>query len=134
MKPKFKNTLAWEQAQLLMQPAFIRVVDNIRKQLEESNWQGTYQEIETPYPGYLLCLSDRDRSIKIDLWDLCFQICFLDYNCAERETIDETSQASQEIDIDTSLIDETGDVDWHRLETKTQQLVQEVFANLPDRL
>jgi len=132
MKPKFKNTLAWEQAQLLMQPAFIRVVDNIRKQLDESNWQGTYQEIETPYPGYLLCLNDRDRSIKIDLWDLCFQICFLNYNPSEVETRDQTSQASQEIDIDTSLIDETGDVDWHRLEAKTQQLVQEVFANLPE--
>jgi hypothetical protein len=132
MKPKFKNTLAWEQAQLLMQPAFIRVVDNIRKQLDESSWQGTYQEIETPYPGYLLCLSDRDRSITVDLWDLCFQICFLDYQPSKIESIDETTQTSLEIDIDTSLLDETGDVDWHRLETKTQQLVQEVFAKLPE--
>ncbi len=31
MKPTFKNRLAWEQAQILMQPAMLRVVDNIRK-------------------------------------------------------------------------------------------------------
>jgi hypothetical protein len=47
------------------------------------------------------------------------------------QIVDETEETTQEIDVDTSLIDETGDVDWHRLETKTQQLVKEVFANLP---
>ena len=57
MKPKFKNKQAWEQAQLLMQPAFIRVIDNLRKQLEQSSWKGTYQEIITPYPGYQLRLT-----------------------------------------------------------------------------
>ena len=36
MNPKFKDIIAWEQAQLLMQPAFIRVLDNLRKQLELS--------------------------------------------------------------------------------------------------
>lgn len=131
MKPKFKTALAWEQAQLLMQPAFIRVIDNIRKQLDESSWQGTYQEIQTPYPGYLLCLTQGDRSVKVDLWSLCFQVCFLDYNPAQIQIVDETEETTQEIEVDTSLIDETGDVDWHRLETKTQQLVKEVFANLP---
>jgi hypothetical protein len=44
MKPTFKNTLAWEQAQVLMQPAMLRVVDNIRKEIENSHWQGTYKE------------------------------------------------------------------------------------------
>jgi hypothetical protein len=29
MNPKFKDITAWEQAQLLMQPAFIRVLDNL---------------------------------------------------------------------------------------------------------
>jgi hypothetical protein len=124
MKPKFKNALDWEQAQLLMQPAFIRVVDNLRKQLDESEWQGTYQEIQSPYPGYLLCLTRRDRSVNVDIWDLCFQICFLEYNPSQ-------TQESQAVEIDTSLIEETGDVDWQRLETKAQQLVKQIFANLP---
>lgn len=130
MQPKFKNTLDWEQAQLLMQPAFIRVIDNIRKQLELSTWQGTYQEIQTPYPGYLLCLTQHDRSITVDLWELCFKVCFRDYAPQSLNTT-EHSNTSQEVEIDTSLIDERGEVDWERLEAKTQHLVQQIFANLP---
>jgi hypothetical protein len=122
MKPKIKDQLAWEQAQLLMQPAFIRILDNIRKQLEESDWQGTFQEIQTPYPGYLLSLTRQDRSIDIDLWELCFEVCFLDYQSDRMD--------SPEVDIDTSLIDETGDVDWQLLETKAQNTVKKVFDNL----
>ena len=44
MKPKFKDINAWEQAQLLMQPAFIRVVDNLGKQVALSVWEASYQE------------------------------------------------------------------------------------------
>ena len=55
MKPTFKNTLAWEQAQVLMQPAMLRVVDNIRKEIENSHWKGTYKEVTAPIPGYHLC-------------------------------------------------------------------------------
>jgi hypothetical protein len=127
MKPKFKDAIAWEQAQLLMQPAFIRTIDNIRKQLEESSWQGTYQEIQSPYPGYVLCLTQGDRSVNVDLWNLCFEVCFLDYPSNPTAT----TQEEQEVEIDTSLIDETGEVDWHRLETKTQHLVNRIFASLP---
>ncbi|MEG3438374.1 hypothetical protein V0288_14685 [Pannus brasiliensis CCIBt3594] len=124
MKPRFKNRLAWEQAERLMQPAFIRVLDNLRKQLENSPWAGTFQEIETPYPGYRLCLTRGEHSTTVDLWDLCFRICFLDYPADE-------SGESQEIDIDTALLDETGEVDWHGLETKTDRVIRQLFANLP---
>ncbi|WP_013323286.1 hypothetical protein [Gloeothece verrucosa] len=129
MKPKFKDTRAWEQAQLLMQPAFIRVMDNLRKQLEESSWSGTYQEIQTPFPGYQLCLTHQHHSVTVNIWDLCFKICFIDYPISS--STEASIDNSQEVDIDPALIDETGDVDWHRLETKTQYLVKEVFANLP---
>jgi len=66
MNPKFKDIIAWEQAQLLMQPAFIRVLDNLRKQLENSLWKGTYTEIQDPYPSYLLlsALFDLSRSLR----------------------------------------------------------------------
>lgn len=33
-----------QQAERLMQPALIRVVDNLRKRLETSDWRGDYQE------------------------------------------------------------------------------------------
>lgn len=124
MKPRFKNRLAWEQAERLMQPAFIRVLDNLRKQLENSPWEGTFQEVTTPYPGYRLCLTRGEHSTTVDLWDLCFQICFLDYPA-------DALGENREIDIDTGLLDETGDVDWHALETKTDRVIRQLFANLP---
>ncbi|MBR8827364.1 MAG: hypothetical protein DSM107014_05570 [Gomphosphaeria aponina SAG 52.96 = DSM 107014] len=120
MKPKFKNTLAWEQAQLLMQPAYIRLMDNLRKELEQSVWEGSYQEVETPLPGHQMLLTYQERSVTVDIWTLCFQVCFLDYH----------PNQTTNVEIDTSLIDETGDVDWQRLETKTQNVVRQVFANL----
>ena len=66
-------------------------------------------------------LLQRDaRQVNIDLWDLCYQVCFLNY-----------SSENTAVDIDTTLIDEYGDVDWQHLETKTQELVKQVFASLP---
>lgn len=161
MPPKITNSDAWRQAELLMQPAFIRVVDNIRKQLDASPWKGTYQDVliwpasttdetkalvnqllqdmETatpaqaeeiratlarlpmPHPGYHLLLQRQDQHVSIDLWDLCYQVCFLNY-----------SPEGSVVDIDASLIDEFGDVDWQRLEDKTKQLVEQFFASLPE--
>ncbi|WP_448572108.1 hypothetical protein [Trichothermofontia sp.] len=41
MALKFASVTAWEQANLLLQPALIRLVDNLRKHLEQStDWQG----------------------------------------------------------------------------------------------
>ncbi len=125
MKPKFKNTVAWQQAELLMQPALIRIVDQVRKQLEQTTWKATYKDVQTPIPGYQLCLEKQDASICVDLWELCYQVCFRNYQPTHAE------EESQEVEIDISLIDETGDVDWQSLDTKAQQLVEQVFADLP---
>jgi hypothetical protein len=161
MLPKITNSVAWQQAELLMQPAFIRVIDNIRKQLDESNWTGTYhdvliwppdttdeikalvtrllEEMETatseeadeirktlarlpmPYPGYHLRLQRQQQQASIDLWNLCYQVCFLNYSPDE-----------EEVAIDTSLIDELGEVDWLRLDAKAKELVELAFANLAE--
>jgi hypothetical protein len=125
MKPKFKDMVAWHQAELLMQPALIRIVDQVRKQLETTTWKATYNDVQTPIPGYQLCLEQNGTSVCVDLWDLCYQVCFRDYHPTHAE------QESQEIEIDTSLIDETGDVDWQGIDTKAQQLVEQIFADLP---
>ena len=66
MKPKFKTRIAWEKAQILMQPSLIRILDNIRKQLDTSSWQGSYQEINHPIPGYILCLTNGKNQKEID--------------------------------------------------------------------
>jgi hypothetical protein len=161
MLPKITNSSAWQQAELLMQPAFIRVVDNIRKQLDESSWKGTYHDVliwpanttdetkalvnqllqamETatpeeveeiratltrlpmPHPGYHLLLQRQEQQVSVDLWDLCYQVCFLNFN-----------PENTAVDIDTSLIDQLGDVDWLSLEEKTKRLVKQVFASLPE--
>jgi hypothetical protein len=117
MPPKFKNNLAYQQAELLMQPAFIRVLDNIRKETEISNWQSSYEEITEPFPGYLLCLKKEKTIKKINVWDICFQVCFVDYKHQEDETVK----------IDLNLVDEKGELNWHNLEEKTQQIVKNIF-------
>lgn len=122
MLPKFKTVADWEQAEILMQPCLIRVIDNIRKQLEESKYQGSYQEITEPIPGYQLTLTNSDVTVIVNIWELCFKVCFLDYQ----------PSSALEVKIDSSLIDETGlEVDWQRLETKAQYHVNQVFLNLP---
>jgi hypothetical protein len=160
MQPKFSDVESWQQAELLMQPAFIRLLDNIRKQLDESNWKGTYQEVPvwpetvsdemkakvqllqtelktaapdqvdaieqalaelpTPHPGYELCLQRDDRQVCVDIWEICYQICF------------QPTAVGQPVEIDQSLIDSAGEVDWHRLDDKTKALVEELFGNLRD--
>lgn len=125
MKPKFKDMVAWQQAEMLMQPALIRILDQVRKQLENTTWKATYNNVETPLPGYELCLERNDTSVCVDLWELCFKVCFRNYGPTHTEA------ESQEVEIDTSLIDETGDVDWQCLDTKAQHLVEQVFADLP---
>lgn len=161
MPPKITNSVAWNQAELLMQPTFIRVVDNVRKLLDNSSWKGTYhdvltwaagtseetkaivtqmvQELETatpeeaeqiretlaklptPHPGYHLCLQRQEQQVNVDLWELCYQVCFLEYTLSD-----------DEVDIDTSLLDETGDVEWNLLDKKAKKVVEAVFTSLPD--
>ena len=130
MKPKFKTNLAWEQAQLLMQPALIRVLDNIRKQLDASDWKGTYDEVTEPIPGYILTLSKGDRSLEIDIWQLCYQVCFQDYALPQQHLFSNIEQRSIEVDIDERLLSDTGELDWHLIETKAQQTVRSVFSDI----
>ena len=131
MKPKFKTRLAWEQAQALMQPALIRIIDNLRKQLEESEWEGTYKEVTDPFPGYHLCLTRQKRSLEIDIWQLCYQVCFNNYVPLPENMFSQDDRSTQEVDVDTRLLDEMGEVDWQLIEAKAQKSVRQLFANLP---
>jgi len=158
-----------------MQPAFIRVIDNIRKHLDQSPWRGTYRdvhvwpkgtkpeaklrvmqlqrELETanseeaadiqnaldhlprPFPGYELCLHHHDQEVTVDLWQLCFEVCFSNYD-RDQPSPDEAADAecveSEFVEIDTSLIDlDTGEVDWHQLDEKAKAIIGDVFTKLP---
>ena len=130
MKPQFKTRLAWEKAQVLMQPALIRVLDNIRKQLDVSSWRGSYREVTEPIPGYILSLTKDDRTLEFDIWQLCYQVCFQNYTPIPQHIFSELEQRSVDVEIDDRLLDETGELDWQLIEAKAQQAVRQVFDNL----
>ncbi|MBD2093126.1 hypothetical protein H6F67_25100 [Microcoleus sp. FACHB-1515] len=193
MTPKFADAIAWQQAEILMQPVFIRIIDNLRKQLEQTTWKGTYHDTQTwpdgvtddikaqvldlhqqlirasddheiaeiehtlaqlPrfQPGYELWLepgdtvpqasdtipeaqsdtvpqasdtvpgAQSDRQIKLDLWQLCYQVCFRDYHPGTPDDL---------IAVDTDLLDEDGEVDWFLLDQKAKHLIEQTFRQLP---
>jgi hypothetical protein len=128
MVPKFVDRLAYQQAEFLLQPIYIRIIDRIRQQSETSTWTVSYEEVQTLQPTNYLCLQAGDRQVRYDLWDLCYQVCFLDYHGSHTEL------ESQLVAIDTSLIDmEAQAPDWHRIDEKAQAVVVRVFENLSDR-
>ena len=130
MKPQFKTRPAWDKAQLLMQPAFIRILDNIRKQLEKSRWKGSFKDVTHPIPGYLLCLTQGDRSVEIDIWQLWYQVVSNNYTLTLQNLFSADDQSSYELEIDDRLLDETGEIDWHLIEAKAQQSVRQIFEHL----
>lgn len=163
-RPRFVDTANWQQAEVLMQPVFIRLVDNLRKAMEQSAWKGDYREdwiwpegvsaetqaevqqlqaqlktappdqaasleakltqLPQPFPSYTLHLTRDDKAVSVDLWQLCYQICFKNYHPMLIQ-VDEVP-----VEVDTSLFDEAGEVDWQRLDHKAQQIVQQIFASL----
>lgn len=154
----------WQQLKLLMQPAFIRLVDQIGKQLGQSGWAGSYETVETwpegttpetkaqvsqlqeqaekatpeqtvvleemlaqlPQPeiDYLLYLKKHDHQVKVNLWELCYQVCSNNYNPSADQSIDQ-------IRVDRHLIDAMGEVDWQALDGKARRVVAQVFSQLP---
>lgn len=42
---------SWEQAERLMQPAFIRLMDHLRHQLEQTDWASQYETLNQWPPG-----------------------------------------------------------------------------------
>jgi hypothetical protein len=126
MLPKFANELAWQQADFLMQPVYIRVIDRIRQQSETSTWQVSYEEVQIPHPTNYLCLKFGERVVKFDIWDLCYQVCFLNYFGSHGELETKT------VEVDTSLIDMAAQTpDWHKLDNKANEVIANLFNNLP---
>lgn len=163
MKPTFADEATWEKTNVLMQPAFIRLLDNIRKLTEEySTWKSSYQEnlvwddaiseeergriallqqelksttdndraytieqiLETlpkPYPAYEWKLERGEEIVTIDVWELCYKICF---------TVDYDPRVDRPAKVDESLFDD-GEVDWRVLDEKAKRLVTEILSQLP---
>jgi hypothetical protein len=154
--PSFATPLAQQQIHLLMQPALIRVIDNIRKQLEDSSWQSRYEDdmvwsaqttetqkqqfmmlqqmldtvedenqdellvalsqLPQPQHIYTLILTEVNQERRVDIWQLCYQVCCQQYDAAN---------PALALEADTDLFDpDLADVDWIRLDEKAKAIVQ----------
>ncbi len=109
-----------------MQPIYIRIIDRIRQQSEVSTWKVSYEEVRDPHPIHYLCLEFEQRQLKFDIWDLCYQVCFLNYDGSHSEL------ESQIVEVDTNLIDmDASSPDWMRLDNKAKDVIARIFDNLP---
>ena len=161
--PAFSTPSDREQIEQLMQPALIRTIDNLRKQLDEVNWEGQYEEeliwpeettneqkqtytdlqkqlhgvpteehdrvaglmseLPQPSPLYRLKLTRKGYDAQtLDVWAICYEVCSTNYQ----------ADADTPMTADNSLLAQTGDVDWRKLDNKTKSLIEGIFANLPD--
>jgi hypothetical protein len=147
--PQESPEFYWQQAATLFQPALIRLLDQIRQQLDASDWKGTFESrelwptdptpeslpaslpSETPETApqilYLLHLSHQEQTAQVNIWELCYQICFQNYHPQlERETIADFQPG--EVTTDISLFDPDGEIDWHQLDHKAHRVVAEMLA------
>jgi hypothetical protein len=122
MAPKFASELAWQQAEVLMQPIYIRIIGRIGTEAENSTLKVSYEEEQTPHITHFLCLSDGGRQLRVNIWDLCYRVCFTNYQGSHPEV------ENTPVDVDLSLLDrQTSDVDWQALEAKAATVVRSVF-------
>ncbi|NCO76042.1 MAG: hypothetical protein GW795_04205 [Cyanobacteria bacterium] len=119
MQPKFKDIKEYEKAQLLLQPIYIRLIDNLRQQSELLSWDISYEEITKPFPAYIVCLKKGNYISKNNIWELCFQVCFDSYKSGQIHPVE----------TDKNLIDDDGELDWQQLDFKTKILVKSLFIS-----
>lgn len=162
MTSTFSTALARSQVEQLMQPALIRVIDNLRKQLDESDWKGDYEEnliwpegttdeqkriyaeLQQQLHGVPTEEHDRVSALMSQLPQPA-PLYTLKLTKAEAEqTLDVwalcyqvcTTNYSPDIDqslaADTDLLASSGDVDWRKLDDKTKALIEGIFAALPN--
>lgn len=134
MKPKFRDRATWDRAQVLMQPIYIRVVDNIRKYIEQAGagWTESFIEVEEPRPGYRLCLDRPDApgaaTVRFDLWALCFQVCFQAFPPGAATAPVAEPEIEVEVEVDGSLFDEADEIDWDAIDRKAAAVVAGALA------
>ena len=153
----------------LLQPALIRLIDQLRQQLADSPWQWNYEtheiwpeavsqtqrdrynllqaaletasddeavDLETelammpmPIPIYRLNMSQGDRQEQLNMWELCYQICLLQY----APILDSDSLVPPSLEtypLDAKLLDSTGEIDWPFLDQKAECVVSQMLETL----
>lgn len=154
---RFATAQDQRYAQVLMQPALIRIIDNIRKQLDKSDWSGTYRDDMTWPPEataeqkqqYMALQDmletaspeDHDRIqatlAQLPSPDHVYTLCLTKKD--QQQEIDLwqlcyqlcAADGHELITIDTSLLDlDQGDVNWIALDQKAKCLVEDAFQAL----
>ncbi|MBD2103805.1 hypothetical protein H6F94_23380 [Leptolyngbya sp. FACHB-261] len=107
-----------------MQPALIRLVDQLRKHLETSDWKDASIEVQD-LPHYKICLEKSGQRFEVNLWDLCYRICAQDL---------QPSATPDTSSVDPSLLDEAGEIDWQRIDYKANAVVAQTLRELDESL
>lgn len=117
-----------------MQTEVLKLMDRIEA-VEEEDRPELEQQLEAlpqPISVYLLHLTKGAQARTLNLWEMCYQICLMDYvPQLERPTFADIPL--EELSPDDALLDEAGEVDWSRLDLKTAQVVQSAFESLESR-
>ncbi|WP_215618175.1 hypothetical protein [Leptothoe kymatousa] len=157
--PQFATAQDQRYAQALMQPALIRIIDNIRKQLDDSDWQGRYRD-DMRWPAeataeqkqqYLAlqemletATPEEHDQIQRTLAQLptpehIYVLCLTKQDAQQEINLWQlcyrlcsvAEDSSDPMTVDTSLLDlQQGDVDWIALDKKAQRLVANAFQGL----
>lgn len=90
-----------------------------RDPVQVAQLEAAIAELPPGAPAYWLRVERGGRSHRADLWEMCYQICFVDY--AQRAAL----AVGEEVDVemDRSLFDEEGELDWYRLDAKAGEVV-----------
>ena len=154
---------------LLLQPALIRLIDQLRQQLAKSTWQWKYETLEVwppevsqsqrnryaqlqdqldtaqesemeaieaelammamPIPVYQLEIWRDEAHQRVNMWELCYQICLCQYEPVfEAESL--TSPSLAEFPFDSKLLSETEEIDWVYLDQRAAQVVSRLLETL----
>lgn len=73
-------------------------------------------QLPTPLPIYHLRLTQGERVATLDVWELCFYLCFDAYS------------PGQPVTVDVALVDADNEIDWITLDEKAKALVSQALA------
>lgn len=74
------------------------------------------RQLPTPTPIYHLRLTQGERVATLDVWELCFRLCFVNYD------------PSQPVTVDAGLVEADGEVDWITLDEKAKALIAQALS------
>lgn len=116
---EYTQTLSWPEDTSEAQK---QQVADLSAQLDQADPDAVPQleqalrQLPTPLPIYHLRLTQGDRVATLDVWELCFHLCFTAYD------------PGQPVTVDAGLVDAENEIDWITLDEKAKALVSQALA------